>query len=89
METVTKRAIALAAIRYVTWLTGWEVMVFLIALDVMAAWFTPTDLEDWCSRCAFSAGKNPGIIVINKDVTLYSDPSQQEKDFFNAMTALL
>lgn len=89
VETVTKRAIALAAIRYVTWLAGWEVMIFLIALEVMAAWFTPTDLEDWCSRCAFSAGKNPGIIVINKDVTRYSDPSQQEKDFFNAMTALL
>lgn len=89
VETVTKRAIALAAIRYFTWLTGWEAMIFLIVIEAMAAWLTPTELEEWCSRCVFSAGKAPGIIVINSNVTLYSDPSKQEKDFFNAMTSLL
>jgi hypothetical protein len=89
VETVTKRAIALAAIRYFTWLTGWETMIFLIVIEAMAAWLTPTELEEWCSRCDFRAGKAPGIIVINSNVTLYSDPSKQEKDFFNAMTSLL
>jgi hypothetical protein len=79
----------LTAIRYVTWLTGWETMIFLLVLEAMAAWLTSTELEEWCSRCAFSAGKTPGVIVINKGVTLYLDPSKQEKDFFNAMTALL
>jgi len=89
MDIVTKRVIALAAFRVVSCLTGWEAMIALLILDAMKSWLTPTELEEWCSRSAFSAGKNPGAIIVNKNIKFYSSSSQQEKDFINAMTASL
>jgi hypothetical protein len=70
-----------AAIRYITWLTGWEAMIFLIVLEAMAAWLTPAELEDWCSRCFFSAGKTPEIVVINRGVTLIQTLLNKRRNF--------
>jgi hypothetical protein len=69
-------------------LTGWEVTVTLLVLQAMADWFTPNDLESWCSRCAFGTGQEAILRVADHSVERYTDPSQQEKDFANAMTKL-
>jgi hypothetical protein len=88
IETATARVVAWAALRAVTMLTGWEVTGSLLVLQAMADWFTPDDLESWCSRCAFGTGQEAVLRVADHSVERYTDPSQQEKDFANAMTKL-
>lgn len=85
MEIITTRVIALAALRVVTILTGWEVTVGLIVLQAMADWLTPNELESWCSRCAFGTGREAIVRVTDTDVMRYTAHSQQEKDFADAM----
>ncbi|RQG99335.1 hypothetical protein [Paraburkholderia dinghuensis] len=86
VEAVTARVIAWAALRSVTMLIGWEATVGLLVLQAMADWLTPNELEAWCSRCAFGTGRETLFRVADHDVERYTDPSQQEKDFANAMT---
>lgn len=88
VEIVTKRVIALAALRIVGMLAGWEATIGLLVLQGMADWLTPNELESWCSRCAFGTGQETILRVTDHGVTRYTDPSQQEKDFANAMTNL-
>jgi hypothetical protein len=88
VETATKRVIAWAALRAVTMLTGWEVTVGLLVLQQMADWLTPDGLESWCSRCAFGTGQETILRVTDHSVEHYSEPSQQETDFIDAMAKL-
>jgi hypothetical protein len=88
VEIATTRVIALAALRIVGMLTGWEATIVLLGLQAMADWLTPNELESWCSRCAFGSGQETILRVTDHSVELYSDPSQQEKDFVTAMTKL-
>jgi hypothetical protein len=88
VEVATTRVIALAALRIVGMLAGWEVTVGLLVLQGMADWLTPNELESWCSRCAFGTGQETTLRVTDHSVACYTDPSQQEKDFVNAMTKL-
>jgi hypothetical protein len=88
VEAVAARVVAWAALRAVTMLTGWEVTVGLLVLQAMADWLTPNELESWCSRCAFGTGQETILRVSDHSVGRYTDPSQQEKDFVNAMTKL-
>jgi hypothetical protein len=87
-ETATKRVIAWAALRAVAMLTGWEVTVGLFVLQQMADWLTPDELESWCSRCAFGTRQETILRVTDHNVERYSDPSQQEKAFIDAMAKL-
>nr|WP_314541763.1 T6SS effector BTH_I2691 family protein [uncultured Massilia sp.] len=89
VEIVTKRAVAWAALRTVTMLTGWEVTVGLLVLQAMADWLTPDELESWCSRSAFGTGRETTVRITDHNVARYTTPSQQEKDFIDAMTKLL
>jgi hypothetical protein len=88
VEIATKRVIALAALRIVGMLAGWEATIGLLVLQAMADWLTPNELESWCSRCAFGTGQETILRVTDHGVARYTDPSQQEKDFANAMTKL-
>jgi hypothetical protein len=88
VEIVSTRVAAWAALRIVGMLTGWEVTVGLLVLQTMADWLTPNELESWCSRCAFGTGQETILRVTDHGVARYADPSQQEKDFVNAMTKL-
>lgn len=88
IEIASKRIIALAALRVFTILAGWEVTIGLLTLQAMADWLTPDELESWCSRCAFGSGQETILRVTDHGVGCYTDPSQQEKDFVNAMTKL-
>lgn len=92
IETATERVLAWAALKVVVGavvrLTGWEVTVGLLVLQTMADQLTPTELESWCSRCAFGTGQETILRVTDHSVVRYSDPSQQEKDFADAMTKL-
>jgi hypothetical protein len=88
VETATKRVIALAALRAVAMLTGWEVTVGLFVLQQMADWLTPDELESWCSRCAFGTRQETILRVTDHNVERYSDHSQQEKAFIDAMAKL-
>jgi len=88
VEIATKRVIALAALRIVGMLAGWEATIALLALQAMADWLTPDELESWCSRCAFGTGQETTLRVTDHSVARYTDPSQQEKDYVNAMTKL-
>jgi hypothetical protein len=87
-ETATKRVIAWAALRAVAMLTGWEVTVGLFVLQQMADCLTPDELESWCSRCAFGTRQETILRVTDHNVERYSNPSQQEKAFIDAMTKL-
>ena len=53
----------------------------LIVLEAMATWLTPTELEDWCSRCSFSAGKTPEIVLINRGFILIQTLLNKRRDF--------
>jgi hypothetical protein len=88
VEIATKRVIALAALRVVGMLTGWEATVLMLGLQAMADWLTPNELESWCSRCAFGTKQETTLRVTDHSVERYMDPSQQEKDFVNAMGKL-
>jgi hypothetical protein len=88
VEIATKRVIALAAFRIIGMLVGWEATIGLLVLQAMADWLTPNELESWCSRCAFGTGQETTLRVTDHSVARYTDPSQQEKDFVNAMTKL-
>lgn len=88
VEAVTTRVVAWATLRIVAILTGWEVTMGLLVLQTMADRLTPNELESWCSRCAFGTGQETILRVTDQSVRLYTDPSQQEKDFINAMTKL-
>jgi hypothetical protein len=88
VETATKRVIALAALRIVGMLTGWEATIVLFGLQTMADWLTPNALESWCSRCAFGTGQETILRVTDHSVAWYTDPSQQEKDFVDAMAKI-
>jgi len=88
VEIATKRVIALAALRIVGMLAGWEATIGLLVLQGMADWLTPNELESWCSRCAFGTGQETTLRITDHSVARYTDPSQQEKDFVNAMTKL-
>lgn len=79
---------ALAALRIVGMLTGWEATIVLLGLQAMADWLTPNELESWCSRCAFGTGQETTLRITDHSVARYTDPSQQEKDFVNAITNL-
>jgi hypothetical protein len=87
-ETVSVRVAALAAMRGVGMLLGWEATLVLFVLQGMADWLTPNELESWCSRCAFGSGRETILRIGDHGVGRFTDPSQQEKDFFNAMTKL-
>lgn len=89
VEIASKRIIALAALRVFTILAGWEVTIGLLVLQAMADWLTPDELESWCSRCAFGTAQETILRVTDHSIKSYTDPSQQEKDFDNAMTKLL
>jgi hypothetical protein len=86
---VNKRLVAWAILRGVTMLAGWEFTVGMLVLQVMADCLAPNELEAWCSRCAFGTGQETILRVTDHSVALYTAPSQQEKDFANAMTKLL
>jgi hypothetical protein len=88
VETATARVVAWAALRAVTMLTGWEVTLGLIVLQTMADRLTTNELESWCSRCAFGTGQEAILRVTDHCVARYTAPSQQEKDFVDAMTKL-
>jgi hypothetical protein len=88
VEIATKRVIALAALRLVGMAAGWEGTIVLLGLQAMADWLTPDELESWCSRCAFGTGQETAFRITDHSVARYTDPSQQEKDFVNAMTKL-
>lgn len=88
VETVTTRAVTWAALRAVTMLTGWEVTMGLLMLQTMADRITPNELESWCSRCAFGTGQETILLITDHSVARYTDPSQQGKDFIDAMTKL-
>jgi len=87
-ETVSVRVAAVAAMRGVGMLLGWEATAALIVLQAMADWLTPNELESWCSRCAFGSGRESILRIADHSVDRYTDASQQEKDFVNAMTNL-
>jgi hypothetical protein len=87
-ETVSVRVAAVAAMRGIGMLLGWEATAALFALQAMSDWLTPDELESWCSRCAFGSGRESILRISDHSVTRYTDPSQQEKDFVNAMTNL-
>ena len=89
VEIATTRVIALAALRIVGMLAGWEVTIGLLVLQAMADWLTPNELESWCSRCAFGTGQETTLRITDHSVARYTTPSQQEKDYVNAMTKLL
>lgn len=89
VETVPGRVIASAVMRAVGMLIGWEATVGLFALQQMAEWLTPNELESWCSRCAFGNGRESLFRVADHDVERYVDFSLQERDFVGAMTKLL
>ena len=88
VEIATTRVIALAALRIVGMLAGWEVTIGLLVLQAMADWLTPNELESWCSRCAFGTGQETTLRITDHSVARYTTPSQQEKDYVNAMTKL-
>lgn len=88
VEIATQRVIALAALRIVGMLAGWEVTIGLLVLQAMADWLTPNELESWCSRCAFGTGQETTLRITDHSVARNTDPSQQEKDYVNAMTKL-
>lgn len=88
IEKATERVVAWAALRAVTMLTGWEVTVGLLVLQTMADRLMPNELESWCSRCAFGTGQETIFRVTDHSVARYTAPSQQEKDFVDAMTKL-
>jgi hypothetical protein len=92
VETATERVLAWVALRFVVsavaMLTGWEVTVGLLALQIMADRLTPNELESWCSRCAFGTGQETVLRSTDRNVERYTDPSQQGKDFSDAMTKL-
>lgn len=88
VETVSKRVIAVAALRVIGMLAGWEATLLLFGLQLMADCLTPDELESWCSRCAFGTAQETTLRITNHSVTPYTEPSQQEKDFVNAMTNL-
>jgi hypothetical protein len=88
VEAVTARMVALAALRSVGMLIGWEATVGMIVLQTLATWLTPDALESWCSRCAFGTGKETILRVADHSVEPYIDPHQQEKDYVDAMTKL-
>lgn len=85
VETVSKRVIALAALRVVTILTGWEVVVLLLALQAIADWLTPDDLEKWCSECAFGIANKTKPHGSDKKNHSYVEAPEQQKGFLNAM----
>jgi hypothetical protein len=86
VETLTERAIAWAALRGIGMLLGWEATIGLIVLQAAANWLTPTALETWCAECAFGTGRTSFLRVKDYSVKLYTDPSEQEKDYVSAMT---
>ncbi|WP_027818428.1 T6SS effector BTH_I2691 family protein [Paraburkholderia bannensis] len=86
VEAVTKRMIAWAALRSVGMLIGWEATVGMIVLQTLATWLTPDSLQSWCSRCAFGTGEEAILRIKDHSVARYTDPSQQEKDYGDAMT---
>lgn len=88
VEIASKRVIAVAALRIVGMLTGWEATIVLLGLQALADWLTPNDLERWCSRCAFGTGQETTLRITDHDVARYTTPSQQEKDFVDAMAKL-
>lgn len=92
-EAVSTRVMAYALLRTLllrsaAMLIGWEATIILLALQVMADWLTPNELEGWCSRCAFGTGRETIFRIADHDVERYTDHLQQEKDFTNAMTEL-
>jgi hypothetical protein len=88
IEIATTRVIALAALRIVGMLAGWEATIALLGLQAMADWLTPNELESWCSRCAFGTGQESTLRVTDHGVARYTAPSQQEKEFVDAMAKL-
>jgi hypothetical protein len=88
VEIVTARVIALAALRTVAMLAGWEVTIGLLVLQLIADSLTSNELESWCSRCAFGTGQETILRVMDQSVALYKAPSEQEKDFVNAMAKI-
>jgi len=88
VEIASKRVIAVAALRIVGMLTSWEATIVLLGLQALADWLTPNDLERWCSRCAFGTGQETTLRITDHDVARYTTPSQQEKDFVDAMAKL-
>lgn len=88
VEIATKRVIAWAALRIVGMLAGWEATITLLALQAIADWLMPDDLEKWCSRCAFGTVQATTQSVTDQSNARYTDPSQQEMDYVNAMTKL-
>ncbi len=88
VETVTARAAAVAAMRVVTMLAGWEATMGLLVLQIMADRLTPNELERWCSRCAFGTAQETTLRVSDHRVARYTGPSQQERDFVDAMVNL-
>jgi hypothetical protein len=89
VEVVTARVIAVAALRAVTILAGWEVTIGLLVLQALADCLTPNDLENWCFRSAFGTGRATITRIADQNVAGYTDPCQQEKDFADAMTKIL
>jgi hypothetical protein len=88
VETATERVVAWATLRSVSILLGWEAVVALLLLQALVDCLTPNQLEAWCSRCAFGTGRESLLWLADHAVTPYTDPSQQEKDYVDAMTRL-
>lgn len=92
VEAATERVLVWTALRVVmgavAMLTGWEVTMGLFVLQMMADRLTPNELESWCSRCAFGTGQETILRVTDHSVERYTAPSEQAKDFADAMTKL-
>lgn len=85
---VTRGLATQTVLRGVAFLTSWDAIIILTALDYAATLLTPDALEAWCSRCAFGTGKEARIRLVDHTVKKYTDMKEQEKDFNKAMAGM-
>ncbi|WP_254221539.1 hypothetical protein [Burkholderia multivorans] len=88
VETVAARVAIVASLRVVSMLVTWEATIAVVALQMLADFVTPNELESWCSRCAFGTGQESILRVKDHSVGKYLDMAQQEKAFEAAMVEM-
>lgn len=89
VEIATKRVIALAGLCVGGMLAAWEATSLLLGLQLLVYQLTPNELENWWSRCAFGTAAEAIPRVTEGSATRYMDPSEQERNFMQAMINLL
>lgn len=82
--TLSERALALAGARLVGWLTGWEAMIAITALQFLASALTPDPLRVWFARCAFGSGQRDGWFITHVEKP-YADTQNQQNAFAGAI----